>query len=191
MPEKRVGIFGGVFDPVHNGHLAVVRTALSTFSLTFIYIVPCGIPAHKRRPLFSPDQRLSLLQAAFAGNPRVIVSDIELRREGVSYSIDTVEAIRKKEGVRPYFFIGGDNLSEISGWRTPDKILEQAQVVAVSRPGFDSLEKFPEYQGRIISMTMEPMAVSSSEIRRRLEHGEDASWFIPPSALEIIKQFIA
>lgn len=181
MPDKRVGIFGGVFDPVHLGHLKLAETALSALFLSKLYVIPCGIPAHKKPPYFSSDDRLLFLRTAFHSEPRIEVSDMEIKRAGVSYTIDTVEVIGKKEGVRPFFLIGADNLSEMASWRTPEKIFEQAQVVVMTRPGFDPLDSFPAYRGKILALPMPPMAVSSSEIRNRLKQGESVQEFLPQS----------
>jgi nicotinate-nucleotide adenylyltransferase len=116
----------------------------------------------------------------------MIVSDLEIRRGGISYTWETVDAVRKLTGVRPFLLIGGDNLAEIKTWKSPDRILELAQVTAVTRPGFDFLEKFPQYQGRILPLPMAPADVSSTGVRDRLKRGEDVSGLVPAPALKII-----
>ena len=186
MEEKRIGIFGGVFDPVHNGHLAIVEAALENFSLDSIYVIPCNVPAHKPQPIIPANERLKLLDVVFGDNERVVVSDIEIRRGGVSYTYETITAIRKVEGVRPYFFIGADNLSEIKTWKNPDKILSESQVVAIMRPGYDFIDKFPEYDNNILTMHIPLLYVSSTEVRKRLKMREDTGHLVPVPALDII-----
>jgi nicotinate-nucleotide adenylyltransferase len=186
VEEKRIGIFGGVFDPVHTGHTAVVRAALDFFSLETLYVVPCGTPAHKPAPVLSADGRFRLLNAAFQGDPRVVISDLEIRSGGISYTYKTIAAVAQDEGVKPYFFIGGDNLPEIRTWKYPEQILASARVVAVIRPGYDFLEKFPEYQGKITPLPMPPMTVSSSQVREMLKRGEDAGGLVPGPAHALI-----
>ena len=186
MEERRIGIFGGVFDPVHTGHAAIVNAALSAFALDALYIIPCGTPAHKPPPVLSADGRLRLLNAAFQDDPRVVISDLEIRRGGVSYTVETIEAVAKDEGVKPFFFIGGDNLSEIRTWKHPEEIFATARVVAVLRPGFDFLEKFPEYRGKITPMAMPQIAVSSSLIREMLRRREDISGLMPAPAHALV-----
>ncbi len=186
MEEKRIGIFGGVFDPVHNGHFAIVEAALENYSLDSIYVIPCNVPSHKPQPIIPANERLKLLDAVFGDNERVVVSDIEIRRGGVSYTYETITAVRKVEGVRPYFFMGADNLSEIKTWKNPDKILSESQVVAIMRPGYDFIDKFPEYDDKILTMHMPLLYVSSTEVRKRLKMREDTGHLVPVPALDII-----
>jgi nicotinate-nucleotide adenylyltransferase len=186
VSQKRIGLFGGLFDPVHNGHLRLARAALSNLSLDNLIIMPAGTPGHKQDPLLPAQERLSLLQKAFVDTPGVTVSDEEIRRKGVSYTWETLARIREGFTGVLYLVIGADNIGEIRKWRHPERILEMARIAVAARPPYPSLEFFPEYAGRMESLPVEPLEISSTELRRRLKAGEDAGAFIPQKALEMI-----
>jgi len=134
----RIGIFGGTFDPVHRGHLAVARAALRRLKLDQLIFIPAGVPPHKRRqPRAAFRQRLRMLKLATAREPRFAVSRLEA--SGVHYSIDTVRRIKRslKKGDRLFFLIGMDAFLEISIWREAEALLRECEFVVSVRPGSD------------------------------------------------------
>lgn len=188
MTGPRIGIFGGLFDPVHLGHVALARHVIDHYSLNRLYLVPCGDPPHKPGPRLDGDGRRLLLEAAFRSDPRIFVNDLELRRAGPSYAIDTILAIAEQDQCRPWYFMGADNLAEMKTWKSPDRILQAARVVAVTRPGSGDLSAFPEYAGRIEFLAMPGVAVSSSLIRDRLASGTDVTGLMPAPVLHLIRK---
>ena len=124
-----LGILGGIFDPVHNGHLAVACLARDHFKLDKVYLIPSGTPPHKSGTVSAPaSHRLAMLRRAVRavkGSKGLLVWDGEIRRKGVSYTVDTIRRIKEKHRGAPlYFIIGSDNLREISTWHEYRKILE-------------------------------------------------------------------
>ena len=167
----RVAIYGGSFNPVHSGHVGVARKALASLALDRIFIVPAFLSPFKTAPSgdavsFSPAERLELVRLAFADVPRASIDTRELDRGGVSYAIDTVRAVRRElEGglaagdeLKLYFLVGEDSVAGLPRWREYDELVKLCEFVAFPRT--------PE---------------SSTEIRRRLAHGESVSDLVPRS----------
>ncbi|MFH0920764.1 MAG: nicotinate-nucleotide adenylyltransferase [Fibrobacterota bacterium] len=188
MAEKTLGLFGGLFDPVHLGHVRLVRAALSRFQLDALYVLPTGVPPHKPQPVLTGAQRMQLLERAFQGMPGVRVDGFEIEKRGTSYTVDTLEHFKKATQAELYFFIGADNLSEIVSWREPDRILSLAKVVAFVRPGYPALDHYPQYAGKIRMETMPESPLASSEIRKMLKAGEPVDGALPKAVEEEIKR---
>lgn len=186
MAEKRTGIFGGIFDPVHVGHWNVAQAALRHLALQKLYIVPCRVPPHKPEPVLGPAERLLLLQAAFAKSPGIEISDIELKRGGASYTFETLAHFSRAGGGKLFFIIGADNVPEIPSWREPRKILSMAALAVAVRPGSGRAVLPPEYRGEIVPLPVEPTDVSSTRVRQHLAAGRDVSAWVPKPALDLI-----
>ena len=156
----RIGLFGGSFDPVHNGHVGVARRALGELGLDRLVVLPAAVSPFKadRPPRLGYD-RLALVRAAFAGMPKVVVDDRELRRGGVSYAIDTVREIAAENpGAEIVFLVGEDSLAGLPRWKSYDALTRLCT--------FRSFPRTPE---------------SSTEVRRRLAAGESVADLVPPS----------
>ncbi|MBL8028949.1 MAG: nicotinate (nicotinamide) nucleotide adenylyltransferase [Fibrobacteres bacterium] len=182
MADRRVGIFGGVFNPVHNGHVAIVSHAIHELNLSKLYVVPCSDPPHKPIPSVSALERFRMTDMAFGDTEDVIVSQIEIKRPGRSYTIDTIREIQALEpDARPVLIIGADNIDEIQKWKEPDAIYHESDIAAFTRPGHILHDK------RIILVEMEPYPISSTEIREKLQAGTPVDKLIPSSVLDYIK----
>jgi len=199
---QKIGLFGGTFDPVHNGHLAVGRAALRQLGLDLLYFIPAALPPHKAGQLITPFvQRVAMLRLAVEEEPRFVVSEIEGLRSGPSYTVDTLSQLRRSLGPQAEFFfiIGLDAFAEITTWNRYDELLENASFVVIDRPSHGQQNVadvvgrcFPDYREdtagvwsgtgrhRIYSLAMEPVPVSSSLIRARLRQGESVEEFVPP-----------
>ncbi|MFA7383857.1 MAG: nicotinate-nucleotide adenylyltransferase [Desulfurivibrionaceae bacterium] len=189
---RRVGILGGTFDPVHNGHLAVAEAVREALALSSILFVPAFLPPHKPTYTISAfTHRAAMLELAVAGHPGFFVSRLEAEREGVSYSIDTLRALHQTLGreVQLFFVIGMDAFAEIHTWKANRQLLDYASFVVIGRPdhgrqscGQTVAANFPGYtftekqgcwqgepsQGAIYPVAMAPVKVSSTEIREEV-----------------------
>lgn len=135
----RVALFGGTFDPVHLGHLAVARAAAEKFDLSIIYFAPADIPPHKqKRQLTDFQHRFAMLALATANDKRFVPSLIDAPRGAPNYSVDTVRRLKKqlKKSDKLYFLIGIDAFKDIATWHKPEELLEECEFIVASRPGF-------------------------------------------------------
>ncbi len=168
---KRIGVFGGAFDPPHNAHLALAQTAIDQLQLDELKIIPTGFAWHKDRPLSAAEHRLKMTQLAFSGLGRVNVDAREIKREGHSYTIDTLEALQAEEPDAAFFLlVGGDQLAAFTQWHRWQDILSRATVCVAERPlqasaPADVLSQTPALR-QSIHLQLPPMTVSATAIRQ-------------------------
>lgn len=195
-PEK-IGIFGGAFNPIHNGHVNLAKEAAQLLNLRRLLIIPTFESPHKNTKLLPFEQRAKMCELAFEGleikssvNCQIEVSDIERRMGGVSYTINTVRELQKQHpNARLYLLIGGDMLYTFTEWYKYESLLKETKVCAVARGG-DSFTDMLEYAaqlGRVKVLPTSVVDVSSTEIRERLASGGDVSELLPQSVAEYIK----
>ena len=197
---KKLGILGGSFNPIHLGHLVLAETAREALCLERVIFIPAKLPPHKRAaPLAGGADRLAMVRLAVAGNPAFSVSDIELRRPGVSYTVDTVRALREElgAGVQIYFLIGMDTVGELAAWREVARLARLCLLVPLSRPGQASpnaaaLERaVGRRPARAIlrrALAMPLIGISSSEIRRRVADGRTIRYLVPDPVAAYIRR---
>lgn len=189
--RPRLGVFGGTFNPVHLGHLIMAQDALESFELEKVLFVPCAQPPHKSASDLAPAKhRLAMLEAAVEGDHRFEVSDIELRRNGKSYTIDTLRSLVAAHADKDlYFIIGSDSLPELHLWREIDALLGLCRLVTMLRPGgalatLEALDlKLKEpWPGRIrADIRAGHLAnISSSDVRYRVAEGMGIRYLVPP-----------
>lgn len=186
----KIGIFGGTFNPPHIGHLIVAEHVRSELSLDKIFFVPAEIPPHKlNQNVASSDHRLAMLRLAIQDNPRFDVSEIELRRGGVSFTVDTLRELTTEHPHDQFFLlIGMDNLSEFYTWKSPEKILELATVVVMTRPGFDANEVPASMKDTVRICPVPEIGIASRVIRRRASEGKSIQNLVPESVRKYIHQ---
>jgi len=182
--KRKIGLFGGTFDPPHNGHLHVACVVQEALQLDEVRFIPTNIPPHKQASSASAEQRLAMLTLVLDGKDFATVDTIELDRVGVSYSIDTVKQLRGQEPDHDfYFMIGGDMIDDLPNWKQFDELLQLVQFVGVRRPNYRGETDLP-----IQMVEMEEMDISSSEIRHRLKIGQSVSEFLPEKVMAYIKE---
>ena len=183
----RLGVFGGTFDPPHIGHLIVASDVCAVLDLDRVVFVPSAAPPHKRgRVNASAEQRLEMVRAAVAADPRFEVDDLELRREGESYSVDTLREFRAREpDAELFFIIGADQLREMDRWRQPEEVARLATLVVMSRAG-DEADGHVAFPVRAVAVTR--IDLSATRIRERIERGEPIRYLVPDAVREIIER---
>jgi nicotinate-nucleotide adenylyltransferase len=165
----KLGIYGGSFDPIHWGHLMLAECCREALELDQVWFVPAYQPPHKQRQLAAAEHRQAMLELATGGYPRFHVCNIELARQGTSFTVDTLEAIHELHPTaRLYLLMGGDTLLDLPHWRRPERICELAQPVVVQRRGAAPIES-PAIEVERVEMPM--IELSSTEIRDRVLHG--------------------
>lgn len=183
----RIGILGGTFDPPHNGHIAVARAAMKECGLEKIIFIPAKYPPHKPIDrVTSEKDRMNMLSLAVSGYDEFEVSDIELKKNSISYTVETLHEIKKRyQGSEIIFIIGADNISEMESWYKPDEILDIASIVAFNRPGF---EPGGRYKSKIRLLKMPPVDISSTEIRSKIRANDSIENLVPDPVREYIEK---
>jgi nicotinate-nucleotide adenylyltransferase len=188
IENERIGILGGTFDPIHNTHLAIARAVLRAHRLDRILFMVAGEPPHKRGDIeASAQDRLDMVNAALVRELEMASCDIEVKRDGPSYTADTLDELRALYPDAALFLIMGlDSLVDLPNWHAPERIYHNATILAVTRPGSDT--QIPEsLDGRYALVPFEASAVSSTEIRARLKKGQSAEAWLHPAVEELIK----
>ena len=185
---------GGTFDPIHYGHLVTAEEALWQFSLDEVLFVPTGQPWLKDRPDVSPPEHRYLMTViAVSSNPHFRVSRLELDREGPTYTVDTLRALKDQYGEKTelFFVSGADAILEIFGWKDPEEILELARFIAATRPGYD-IARFereaPTRHPNVEVMSVPALAISSTDIRRRVREGSPIRYLVPEGVKTYIEK---
>lgn len=183
-----IGVFGGIFDPVHFGHLATARLACDFFHLGTIIFIPAGVPPHKRATVAaSPKHRLAMLERALAPLPDAVIWDREITSTEISYTIDTLGELREVYPDCPlHFIIGADNLHEMSTWHRCRELLDMVTLCVADRPGF-SMETPDALAGARIEMFPSPSwGLSSTQLRAYLANGYSCQYLLPDAVCEYI-----
>lgn len=186
---KRIGIFGGSFDPPHLGHLVIAEMARRFLDLDVVYFVPAYKPPHKEgsHPSTARD-RLAMTRLSVRGNTKLKVSDLELRRKGISYTVDTMRAFRRRSPTSQLFLIiGSDSLREFHTWKSPGEILSEASLVVYRRPRSRRANARPRSAN--VSFIEGPlMEISSSDIRKRIQQGKSIRYLVRDNVLRFIRK---
>jgi nicotinate-nucleotide adenylyltransferase len=190
MPRNApIGILGGIFDPIHCGHLATAKLAQDYFNLEKILFIPAGTPPHKRAPYAAAEHRLAMLELGIEKTAGFEIWKGELARNGRSYTVDTLKELKKRHPDTPfYFIIGSDNIREIPRWHNFRELLKLATFCVAHRPGH-SMEIPPE----LASIQLKPFPgpewkLSSTMVRRYLASGYSCDFLLPPKVLAYIKR---
>ena len=190
-------LFGGAFDPLHNGHVDIVDHIKNTYPHDVLALVPTGQPVHKERAFFLNDARLMMLKSVFNNYSNVVISDYEIQIEKPSYTIDTISYLKKQYSADEVsLVVGFDQLYQFHRWREYGTILKLCKLVVVLRKGINQerlLGHFPEelmpYKGSIIIHEVYPSEISSSRLRLMIKKGEDICPYVPDAVVSIINQF--
>ena len=187
-----VGLFGGTFDPVHNGHIQAANSAHQILKLDKVIMIPAGDPYLKRTELVaSPKERYHMVSLAIQKIPFLEVSDIEIFRSGPSYTLDTVREL-KQNGHEVIVPLGADSIIEMDKWEDPDSLHSECEVVGLTRPGFQ-IDKSKPYQSRqrkysLRTIEVNSPAISSTKVRNLIQNGQDVTELVPQGVNEYIQK---
>ena len=184
---QRIGIYGGSFDPVHLGHLLVAQAALEELGLSRLFLIPAAQSPFKPACQPAPaTARGQMLRLAFAGQPDCEVDEQEIRRGGISYTVDTLRDYAQRfPGAELFYLIGADNVASLTGWRETAELARLAQFVAIPRPGERPVAFPPPFRGRMLKGF--PFGISSSQIRARVKNGLPIEHLVPPAVAGVIR----
>jgi len=185
----KIGIMGGTFDPIHYGHLVTAEGARSEYQLDQVLFLPSGTPPHKNpHAVTDSEHRYMMTVLATLTNPHFEASRVDIDREGVSYTIDTLKIVRNlySDNCDLFFITGADAILEIMSWKDPENLLQIAEFIAATRPGFSLESKsnkikdwFDCHKKRLHLLRVPAMAISSTDIRRRVAKGHSIRYLVP------------
>lgn len=203
----KIGIFGGTFDPIHRGHLQVAQEFAVAMGLDRVLMMVAATPPHRDPPVASPEDRLEMTKLAVKEYPNLAASDMELVREGPSFTLDTLNEVRKAAGVpMVWMALGVDAYELIHSWRLPDEVLKGTHLVVLTRPGYqiDLLAPLPKgisakYHlegnvyvhnegGTLRTLQVSPVDISSSMVRNAVSRGENIRDLVTEEVLQYIRQ---
>lgn len=165
----RLGLLGGTFDPIHKGHLNAATTACEALSLDRVLLTPSRIPPHRAEPRASVFDRFAMVALATADDARLVPSDIEIQRPGVSYTVDTLDALKAASPIAEFVLIvGSDTFPEMTGWREPERLFAMCEIAVVMRPGSDPARRDDP---RVHRVPGAGLWISATEVRRRVAEG--------------------
>jgi nicotinate-nucleotide adenylyltransferase len=205
---KRVGVFGGSFNPIHHGHLVLADEILERLGLDRMLFVPAAIPPHKAsRELAPAVDRSRMVELAIARHPGFAVSDVELSRPGVSYTVETLTALQER-GQELYFVIGSETFLDLLSWREPRRLARLARLVVVPRAGstfdpdsaaalkilreigvdrFGIVDRLPVPENAVLIVHAMSLPISASELRRRIRDGRSVESRMPEAVIDYVR----
>lgn len=205
MRTAPVGVLGGTFDPIHNGHLRLAMELARALDMAHVRLVPCARPPHRGAPTASPGQRAKWIRVAVSTEPRLRLDDRELLRDGPSYTVDTLASMREEMPDTPLCLImGRDVFAKLPQWHEWERIFDSAHIVLIDRPDIDAdldpaaaqaLEQrevdsaealHDSLAGHIYTYMPPPLAISASYIRELLGEGESPRYLLPTAVLDDI-----
>lgn len=194
---KKIGIMGGTFNPVHLAHLILAESAYEQAGLSAVMFLPSKRTMEKANTYILPDElRYRMLELAIAGNPHFYLSDMELRRDGMTYTADSLTALKADNPEAEFYFIvGGDSLLSFASWRQPEVILQHAHLLATSRGMLEAAqiqraaERIRQQFGEQVQFFDTPsMEISSTEIRKRLADGRSVKYLVPEAVERFLRE---
>lgn len=208
--SKKIGVLGGTFNPIHFGHLRIAEEIAENLALDEVRLIPSAQPPHKAAPQVSAEHRANMVKLAIQNNPKFVLDDCELKRTGASYTVDTLIELRKKLGTQASLFLimGSDAFTHLNTWHRWQEILDYCHIVLVQRPQHENfidhlsaemkiffeshsqktlldLPKNPS--GSIITQTITPLAISSTNIRERLQNKKSVRYLLPKNVSNYIE----
>lgn len=197
--KKKIGIMGGSFDPIHMGHLMMSEYVRSELDLDEVLFVPTGNPPHKQIGLLEAEKRLEMVKIAIADNPHFTVSDLEVQKKGISYSVDTVLELKSLHPEDEfYFLIGSDLLPQLKSWKRFDELATEIEFVLSIRPGFDTITKEDmvheiadlkeDYGARVTVIETPLYEISSTQIRQRIRDHRSVRYLVKQEVISKIEE---
>lgn len=195
--SKKIGILGGTFNPIHNGHLMIAENAYRDFYLDEVWLMPAAIPPHKRKlHILADEMRLEMVRLAALDVPYFKASDFEIKKGTISYTSQTLTQLKEEHPENTYYFImGADSLRDFATWHRPDIILAAAHILAAARDDIDDERLYgyiheinARYNGQVDLLHVPRLDISSTMIRERAGMQKSVRYFVPDAVAEYISQ---
>ena len=199
-----IGIYGGTFDPVHNGHLRTSLEVKEIFALDEVRLIPCSQPPHRESPLTTAEMRLDMLKLAIKNQPGLVIDRRELDRDGFSYMIDTLKSLRNEISNEPLIlFMGSDAFKGLKAWYQWQHLFDYAHIVVITRPGYKHSELDGFFSSRLTEkkenlkqkesgcLFFQPVTqldISATSIRNIIQTGQNPGFLLPDTVIDYIKR---
>ena len=185
----KLGLLGGMFDPIHIGHLRAAEIVRESLELDEVVFVPAGVPPHRERPAAAGIDRYAMVAIATAGHRTFVPSDVELAREGPSYTVETVAELRERRpGAEVVLIVGSDNLPMIAEWREPERLLELCTIAVVERPGSPPVPSGKVPPARLHRVEGSALPIASRDLRERIRAGRSVRHLLPDGVADYIEK---
>jgi nicotinate-nucleotide adenylyltransferase len=193
----KIGVLGGTFDPIHNGHLGIADAACREMGLARVLFVPARDSWLKgRRDVVLARDRVEMVKLAISGHPRYEISRVDLQRDGPSYTVDTLSDLRRELGpaAELYFILGMDAMEGLPDWREPERIVQMCRLVVAKRPGVDIIDlkaleaRLPGISGRVVVIDNDLYDINSTGIRHCVAAGRSISGLVPDAVARYIRE---
>ncbi|NMO94879.1 nicotinate-nucleotide adenylyltransferase [Paenibacillus lemnae] len=187
----KTGIMGGTFDPIHIGHLMAAEAARDACGLEEVWFMPSHTPPHKQQAGVTGEMRLDMTEKAISSNPHFRLLDVEVKRQGVSYTVDTIRDLKKEWPEHDFhFIIGADMVNYLPKWNRIQELADMLSFIGLNRPGSPlDTEQLPDFLKRRVHIVDMPMLdISSSDIRHKAENGESIRYMVPDPVYEYISR---
>lgn len=187
---KKIGLFGGTFDPIHNGHIKIAGIVQRKLGLSKVIFIPAGVLPHREQSLVTPENRLTMVKLALRGKKRFTISDYETKKKSPSYSVETARYLKRKLGSETelFFIIGADAFNEIRTWRHWQELLRLCRFVVINRPGYKLVIPTNEEAANVIVLRIPGIPLSATAIRQHIKKNKSAEKLIPKSVHVYIKK---
>ncbi|OFI07210.1 nicotinate-nucleotide adenylyltransferase [Clostridium acetireducens DSM 10703] len=194
---ERKALFGGTFDPIHNGHIHVAYEALYNLNLDKVIFMPSGNPPHKNcNDITDADIRYKMVEEAIKGEKCFEVSDYEVKNKNCSYTYKTLEKLNLgKKNVLWYFIVGVDCLMDLDNWKNPSRVLQLCNFVVFNRPGYTKEEIYKQknniekkYNTKVFFLDIPLLEISSTDIRKKIKQNENISYLVPYNVYKFINK---
>jgi nicotinate-nucleotide adenylyltransferase len=192
--SERWGILGGIFDPIHYGHLTIAEQTLDALNLSTVVFIPAGQPVHKHAPVANAPARMRMVELAIAENPRFQVSEVEIQADRPSFTVDTLEGLTaRRPDINWTLIVSSETASYMPTWREPEHVLDLAEVAVVSRLGHADISAewithhFPGREKRFIRVATSHLGHSSTDIRSRVAARKSIRYLVPPLVANYIE----
>ena len=188
LRSQRWGILGGIFDPIHNGHLAIAEQTADELALSGVLFIPAGQPVHREAPQASAAHRLTMVQLATADNARFLVSSMEVEADRPSYSVETMEDLHAEHPEDEFVLImSAESAVALPSWRDPMRLIELAEIAIVPRLGYEQISRdwidnvFPGRRDRFHLLETSHLGNSATDVRSRVAAGQSIRYLVPPA----------
>lgn len=185
MHQKKIGLLGGTFDPIHHGHILIANYALNHLNLNSVELIPCFQSPHRSLPIANTKDRIKMIELAITPYPKLKINTLEIQNKTISYTIDTLKILTEKNpSIKYYYILGADVYEKFSTWKNSDEILQLVSLVVINR----NKVRIKKNHGSVLFLNINPILISATNIRNKIKMGEKNIAELDPCVENYIKK---